>query len=281
MRWAGDGPGEVTLDHLTGYETRSPVRIGNAAQGQAQHDVWGALLDSVFLHLRSGEFLSGALERARASRSTGHRALARARPGDLGDPRPAAALHVLEDHVLGGVRPGARLAEVMDSPQLAERGKPRRRSSEGHPGAKGRDERGVFTQAYGSIGAGRLALLAPLLRFPGGRPEESGHRAGDRGELTDDGLVLRYRAETDDGLQGEEGTFAICSFWLVSALVEIGELTAPRPVRRMLSDRQPARPVRRGDRPAHRPPLGELPAGLHPPGADQRLDARDPRGRAS
>ena len=52
-------------------------------------------------------------------------------------------------------------------------------------------------------------------------------------ELTEDGLVLRYRVEeTDDGLAGEEGTFTICSFWLVSALVEIGELDrAPRAVR--------------------------------------------------
>jgi GH15 family glucan-1,4-alpha-glucosidase len=48
-------------------------------------------------------------------------------------------------------------------------------------------------------------------------------------ELTDDGLVLRYRVEeTDDGLSGEEGTFAICSFWLVSALAEIGETTRAR-----------------------------------------------------
>jgi alpha,alpha-trehalase len=48
-------------------------------------------------------------------------------------------------------------------------------------------------------------------------------------ELTDDGLVLRYRTdETDDGLSGREGTFTICSFWLVSALVEIGEVTRAR-----------------------------------------------------
>jgi GH15 family glucan-1,4-alpha-glucosidase len=48
-------------------------------------------------------------------------------------------------------------------------------------------------------------------------------------ELTKDGLVLRYRVdETDDGLQGEEGTFTICSFWLVSALVEIGEVDRGR-----------------------------------------------------
>jgi GH15 family glucan-1,4-alpha-glucosidase len=48
-------------------------------------------------------------------------------------------------------------------------------------------------------------------------------------ELTENGLVLRYRTEeTDDGLTGREGTFLICSFWLVSALAEIGELTRAR-----------------------------------------------------
>ncbi len=48
-------------------------------------------------------------------------------------------------------------------------------------------------------------------------------------ELTEDGLVLRYRVDrTDDGLQGEEGSFTICSFWLVSALVEIGEIQPAR-----------------------------------------------------
>ena len=60
-------------------------------------------------------------------------------------------------------------------------------------------------------------------------------------ELTDDGLVLRYRVEeTDDGLSGEEGTFTICSFWLVSALVEIGELERARDLcERMLSYASP------------------------------------------
>ena len=72
-------------------------------------------------------------------------------------------------------------------------------------------------------------------------------------ELTVDGLVLRYKVEeTDDGLSGEEGTFAICSFWLVSALAEIGEIApGPGAVREAAELRQPAAAVRRGDRPAH------------------------------
>ena len=69
-------------------------------------------------------------------------------------------------------------------------------------------------------------LLAPLVRFL--PPDDERIRAtvlAIADELTEDGLVLRYRVEeTDDGLSGKEGTFTICSFWLVSALVEIGEL---------------------------------------------------------
>ena len=71
-------------------------------------------------------------------------------------------------------------------------------------------------------------------------------------ELTEHGLVLRYRVdETDDGLSGEEGTFTICSFWLVSALSEIGERERARELcERLLAPLGPLRPLRRGDRAA-------------------------------
>ncbi|MFP5347670.1 MAG: glycoside hydrolase family 15 protein, partial [Actinomycetes bacterium] len=73
-------------------------------------------------------------------------------------------------------------------------------------------------------------LLIPLMGFlPGDDPRIRATVLAIADELTEDGLVLRYRVhETDDGLQGEEGTFAICSFWLVSALVLIGELDRAR-----------------------------------------------------
>jgi alpha,alpha-trehalase len=91
--------------------------------------------------------------------------------------------------------------------------------------ANGVDERGVFTQYYGSKALDASLLLAPLVRFlPPDDPRMRATVMAIRDELTVDGLVLRYKIEeTDDGFSGEEGTFTICSFWLVSALCEIGE----------------------------------------------------------
>ena len=94
-------------------------------------------------------------------------------------------------------------------------------------------------------------LLMPLVRFlPADDPRIRATVLAIADELTEDGLVLRYRVEeTDDGFAGEEGTFTICSFWLVSALVEIGELARARGLcEKLLSLREPAGAVRRGDR---------------------------------
>ena len=96
--------------------------------------------------------------------------------------------------------------------------------------ANGVDERGVFTQYYGTTALDGSLLLMPLLRFlPKDDDRIRATVLAIADELTLDGLVLRYRVEqTDDGLSGEEGTSTICSFWLVSALVEIGELRRAR-----------------------------------------------------
>ena len=96
--------------------------------------------------------------------------------------------------------------------------------------AHGVDERGVFTQRYGHASLDASALLIPLLRFlPADDPRVRATVLAIADELTEDGLVLRYRVDTtDDGLSGEEGTFTICSFWLASALVEIGEVIRAR-----------------------------------------------------
>jgi GH15 family glucan-1,4-alpha-glucosidase len=92
------------------------------------------------------------------------------------------------------------------------------------------DARGVFTQHYETEALDASVLLMPLVRFlPADDPRIRATVLAIADELTIDGLVLRYRVEeTDDGLSGEEGTFTICSFWLVSALCEIGEIERGR-----------------------------------------------------
>jgi GH15 family glucan-1,4-alpha-glucosidase len=88
----------------------------------------------------------------------------------------------------------------------------------------------VFVQHYDTKALDASVLLMPLLRFlPGDDPRIRNTVLAIADELTVDELVLRYKVEeTDDGFAGEEGTFTICSFWLVSALVEIGELHRAR-----------------------------------------------------
>ena len=96
--------------------------------------------------------------------------------------------------------------------------------------ANGVDERGVFCQHYETDALDASCLMIPLVRFlpPDDERVIATVNAIDE-ELTEHGLVLRYRvSETDDGLVGEEGSFAICSFWLVSALAEIGESARAR-----------------------------------------------------
>ena len=97
---------EETLDHLTGYEGARPVRIGNGAFDQDQHDVWGAVLDSIYLHTKSRDSLPERLwPILDAAGRGGAEELEGARPRHLGGPRRAEALHVVQAHVLGRAGP--------------------------------------------------------------------------------------------------------------------------------------------------------------------------------
>ena len=235
--------GERTLDHLSGYEGARPVRVGNGAHAQSQHDVWGALLDSVYLHLRSGEFLSGAtfagLER-QVERAVEHwREPDQGMWEVRGEPQ-----HFTSSKLMCWVAcdRGARLAEVMDRADLAERWGAEAEAIRDDILAHGLDDRGVFTQIYGSRALDASMLLAPLVRFlPTDDERIRATVLAIADELSQDGLILRYRVdETDDGIEGEEATFAICSFWLVSALAEIGEMERARALcERMLSFASP------------------------------------------
>ena len=125
---------------------------------------------------------------------------------------------------------GAALARLRDDRKLAERWQASADEIHADICEHGLDDRGVFTQFYGTKALDASLLLMPLVRFlPAADERIRATVLAIADELTEGGLVLRYRTEeTDDGLSGEEGTFAICSFWLVSALCEIGEVPRAR-----------------------------------------------------
>jgi GH15 family glucan-1,4-alpha-glucosidase len=125
---------------------------------------------------------------------------------------------------------GARLAELREDLDRAMRWRAAADEIHADICEHALDSRGVFTQHYDTEALDASVLLMPLLRFlPADDERIRATVTAIAEELTEDGLVLRYKTEhTDDGLRGDEGTFAICSFWLVSALCEIGELEQGR-----------------------------------------------------
>src|ERR1700754_625756 len=133
---------------------------------------------------------------------------------------------------------GSKLAELQGERSYAQQWRAIAEEIKEDILAKGVDKRGVLTQRYGCDALDASLLLAVLTRFlPPHDPRIRATVLAIADELTEDGLVLRYRVEeTDDGLTGEEGAHIVCSFWLVSALVEIGEVTrATRLCERLLS----------------------------------------------
>ena len=259
------------------------MRIGNDAYRQRQHDVWGALLDSVYLHTRSRDsldervwpILSRQVEMAIKNWRKPDRGIWEVR----GEPK-----HFTSSKMFCWVAcdRGARLAEIREDWELAKRWQEAADEIHADICEHGVDERGVFVQHYETNALDAAMLLMPLLRFlPPDDPRVRATVMAIADELTENGLVLRYRTEeTDDGLNGREGTFLICSFWLVSALAEIGELDAcARTLRAPARLRLSAGPLRRGDRSPHRSPPRQLPAGVHAPRPDQRGHARDSRRR--
>ncbi|MEO7061733.1 MAG: glycoside hydrolase family 15 protein [Lapillicoccus sp.] len=126
--------------------------------------------------------------------------------------------------------------------------------------------------------------MAPLLRFlPADDERIRATVLAIADELTVDGLVLRYKVEeTDDGFSGDEGTFTICSFWLVSELSEIGEHERARALcAKLLSFARPLELYAEEIDPTTGAPPGQLPAGLHPPRSHQRRPSRHPGRRGA
>jgi len=222
---------EKELTHLSGFMNSRPVRIGNAAHDQLQLDVYGEVVDAVCEFERRG----GVLDRASRGmlRAWGDTVCRRWHEPDEGiwESRSGRRHHTYSKVMCWvAADRGARLARLRMDDQLGTRWQAAADEIHADICANGLDGRSVFTQHYETDALDASLLLMPLVRFL--PPDDERIRntvLAIADELTVDGLVLRYRVEqTDDGLPGEEGAFTICSFWLVSALSEIGEAERAR-----------------------------------------------------
>jgi len=224
---------EKTLDHLDGYGGARPVRIGNGAYDQRQNDVWGSLLDSVYIHEKAlrGRGTQDTRELIRYQVEAAIEAWPHPDQGiweSRGEPQHYVSSKLM---MWVAVDRGVRLARIGGFEELAAEWEAKADEFKAEILERGvRD--GVFRQHYETDALDASLLLIPLFRFL--RPDDPRVGATVRAiadDLTEHGLVCRYKVEeTDDGLQGREGTFLICSFWLVSALSEIGE---PRRARKL------------------------------------------------
>jgi alpha,alpha-trehalase len=218
---------ERTLDHLSGWRGARPVRTGNDAWNQRQHDVWGMLLDAVDVQFRENaaqipgslwQGLAGLVEAALQHWREPDQGLWEVR----GEPKHFTASKVM---CWVAAARGADLARRRDDHDCAKRWQAAADEIRAEVLAKGVSERGVFRQHYDTDDLDASLLLLLLMGFlPASDERMRATVLAIADELTKDDLVLRYRVDgTDTGFAGEEGTFTICSFWLVSALAMIGE----------------------------------------------------------
>jgi len=217
---------ESTRDDLTGYAGARPVRIGNGAFDQRQNDVYGAVLDSILLHSRRSQRLPRSLwpivmaqaKCATEAWRTPDQGIWEAR----GKPQ-----HYVSSKLMGWVAldRAAKLAEIRGDPEQASEWRSTAEEIKEDILTHGVTKDGVLRQHYETDALDASTLLAAILGFLA--PDDERLHASVLAiadNLTEEGFVLRYRTdETDDGLSGKEGTFLICSFWLVSALAIVGE----------------------------------------------------------
>jgi alpha,alpha-trehalase len=222
---------ESTRDELTGYAGARPVRIGNGAFDQRQNDVFGAALDSILLHTRRSERLPRRLWPIVESQAECATRVWRDPDQGIWEAR-GAPRHYVSSKLMCWVAldRAAKLAEIRGHGEAQQKWAAVADEIKEDILANGVDERGALRQHYETDSLDASSLLAAIFDF---LPEDDERLRATvlaiADELTENGFVLRYKTdETDDGLSGKEGTFLICSFWLVSALAIIGELQRAR-----------------------------------------------------
>jgi GH15 family glucan-1,4-alpha-glucosidase len=210
---------ELDLKRLDGWRGSRPVRIGNGAATQFQADMYGLVMELSWRWSQRGErpedhywgFLTAIVEAAIARRHLRDRGLweVRSRP-----------LHFVQSKVMcwAAVNGGIALAERYSLPAPLERWKQELGGMRQDIEKRGYDrKRGVFVRSYGSKDLDAALLLLPAVDFVAWDDERM-IRTTDaiRKDLSRNGLVLRYNAQ--DGLQGDEGVFVACTFWLAECL---------------------------------------------------------------
>jgi GH15 family glucan-1,4-alpha-glucosidase len=224
---------EMELSHLSGYINSSPVRLGNGAYKQRQHDLYGAVLDAAYLYNKHGAPLDYDLWK-------NLRKILDWLSENWREP----------DEGIWEVRGGRRQfvsSKLLSWVALERAGRIARQR--GLPSGDGRwmaerdaiyeevmekgwnPEKASFVQYYGSDALDASLLMMPLVKFVGPTdPRWLSTLDRIQQELARDTLVKRYRPEdaAPDGLAGDEGSFNLCSFWLVECLTQAGRLEEAR-----------------------------------------------------
>jgi GH15 family glucan-1,4-alpha-glucosidase len=221
---------EHELDHLPGYADSRPVRIGNGAWDQSQLDVYGELLDAAFIMKdqvgtfdpTTAAFLIAVADTAASRWDEPDQGIWEVRGG----PR-----HFVYSKVMCWVALDCAIliAEKIGATDRVEEWTKRRDEIRSAIEERGWSERaGAYTQSFDSDDLDAANLMMPIVGFlPATDPRMRATIEAIAERLTDErGFVYRYRAA--DGLEGEEGSFAICTFWLVNCLAKAGEVGRAR-----------------------------------------------------
>ncbi len=219
---------EWEADWLAGYEKSRPVRIGNAASGQFQLDVYGEVLSALHEACLIGDPVSSIawdLQVILADFVSQHWRDPDDGIWEVRGPRR----HFTHSKVMAWVAMdrACRMSEGFDLKAPVERWKKVRDEIHAEVLDKGyNDSLGAFTQYYGSEALDASVLMIPLVGFlPATDPRMKGTIEAIGRQLTEDGFVLRYKAteaHAVDGLQGHEGAFLACSFWMADCLHLVG-----------------------------------------------------------
>jgi alpha,alpha-trehalase len=230
---------EVQLDELSGYDGAKPVRIGNGAFNQRQNDVFGAVLDSILLHTRRSQRLPRRLWPIVQSQARCAAAVWREPDQGIWEAR-GEPKHYVSSKLMCWVAldRASKLALIRGDGGAASAWRQIAEEIRDDILQRGVSSRGVLRQHYDTDALDASTLLAALFGFlPANDQRLRNTVLAIENDLTESGYVLRYKVEeTDDGLRGKEGTFLICSFWLVSGLAVIGEEDRARDLMERLLD---------------------------------------------